>query len=292
MVRQILDNLVIFESLEGQGKPMPRLGFEFIPLTIKVRINKKTGRMALVRSDLGGQSVTVKADTPVLGTGAAEGLAIALEVRLRKRDPMGTGQNVVLRIPDKDGNGFVTTSDADIGILTIKLPPRRGGKKEPDLRKDSELMRDLAVMWACTERQPPLDQREFGALYWMDREGVLHRFPEVGLILGAPETPDGFQTAFPTDPDSTHPSGITIGTAHTHPRPDPLTFAPPGPSGKDMESARKGQTGRQHFVVDEHGVTAYFSDGTGDFRGNLKSVLDGGVKCDDKDLSKPHKPPE
>ena len=45
----------------------------------------------------------------------------------------------VLRIPDKDGNGFVTTSDADIGILTIKLPPRRGGKKEPDLRKDSEL---------------------------------------------------------------------------------------------------------------------------------------------------------
>ena len=95
MVRQILDNLVIFESpeavSEGQGKPMPRLGFEFIPLTIKVRIDKKTGRMALVRSDLGGHSVTVEADTPVLGTGAAVGLAIALEVQAPQARSLGNG---------------------------------------------------------------------------------------------------------------------------------------------------------------------------------------------------------
>ena len=143
VVRQILDNFLIFESPEAaaegsQGKPMPRLGFEFIPLTIKVPINKKTGRIALLRVDKGGPSVTVEAHIPSLGKEAVEGLAGALSVRLRKRDPLATGQNLVLRIPDKDGNGFVTTSDPDVGVLTIKLPPRKGGKKEPDLLQQTD----------------------------------------------------------------------------------------------------------------------------------------------------------
>ena len=53
-------------------------------------------------------------------------------------------------------------------------------------------MSDLSVMWACTDRQAPLDRRDFGALYWMDSEGIMHN---MGLIEGPPETPEGFYIA-------------------------------------------------------------------------------------------------
>ena len=112
-------------------------------------------------------------------------------------------------------------------------------------------MRDLAVMWRCTELQDPLDQREFGALYSMNRDGEMHRFPKVGLILGDPETPEGFHTKIPSDPDEINSAEFIIATAHTHPPHSSVAFVRPGSlrrrpgeckEGLDWEAALCRQT--------------------------------------------------
>ncbi|HIH74599.1 MAG TPA: DUF4157 domain-containing protein [Methanosarcina sp.] len=278
VVQQILDNLVVFGSEEGMLKGeesthMSRLGFVFNDLFVTVPIDRRIGRIG------GGHGTSIK--SPGMGSFALFNLQKALNLRLQKRDFLKQGRSVVLK-PEAIKS---LPGTADIAELAWTIPR---SLEEPVLKNDKMIMRDLAVMWACAESQDPLNQFELGILYWMDRDGMLHRFPDVGLIKGNPETPEGFHTAFPSDPDITHPAGFTIGTAHTHPPHSSVVFAPSGPSSQDLENAKKGLTGRQHFVVDQDGVTAYFSDSSIEFKG--KSVLPSGVKCDDKDLSPSHKP--
>jgi hypothetical protein len=279
LVGEILDSLVVFDFLdvtseEAKGIKMERLGFVFTPLTITITLSRRTGRIS---------GTAAKVESTRMGNRALFHLAKALTLRLEKRDFLKRGRSIALgagALKELPGSG-------DEAIVRFTIPPH---ESEPDLTKDDELKRDFAVMWSCAEQQDPLEQRELGAVYWMDRDGVLHRFPEVGLILGEREKPEGFNVAMPKDPNLISPAGFIIGTAHTHPPPDEFTFAPPGPSDEDMARAREGETARQHFVVDRTGVTAYFSDGTKKHLESMESVLKKGIKCNDKDFSKPHKP--
>jgi outer membrane protein OmpA-like peptidoglycan-associated protein len=298
VVRQILDNFIIFDNAEAaranKGTAMPRLGFEFVPLFIRVPIDKRTGRLALLRSDQGGPLVTVEANIPALGIEAREGLAAALSVRLRKRDPLGTGQNVVLRVPAQDGGPFRTsTRDSNIGILTIFLPPRQGGKKEPDLLKHTDLLgnedvkQEFADMWECTrlvkERCFDLDNREFGGAYSIDRLGGLHRVHENTFQVS--DRPDSFgETQLNLVCGASHnPSGFALGTVHTHP--DTIK-----PSDADMALFNSGNCGNQHFIIGENQVAFIASGQPARSLGSRTSVLPRGRRCDDRHLRNTKEP--
>lgn len=296
VVRQILDDFKMFESAEdavqNKGTSMPRLGFEFVPLIIRVPIEKTTGRVALVRSDQGGPVVTVEANIPALGSEAREGLAGALSVRLRKRDPLGTGQNVVLRVPAQDGGPFRTSSrDSNIGILTIFLPPRQGGKKEPELLQQETIVKkgepsalreevkaQMAHMWACTQFTKNIrlcdDPREFALAYWVDREGDLHRILEDRFQVSGPHDESTGITQVNLECGSSHhPSGFALGTVHTHPN---------QPEFSDVDKALidSGNCGAQHFLITEREVLFKAPGKDPQSLGSRTSVIGSRRDCD------------
>ena len=282
VVGKILDGLEVFDSEEeakkGENpKSMPRLGFGSAPLTIHVAVDRSTGRVVLTQSGAEGD-IPVRVESPGLGEGAAFELAKALYFRLRKRDFLAQGRDVVLRpsaVPGSD----------PVGRVTIFLPALRQDpdhperdRQERDLRQESMVLQDMAAMWACTEITiDDLDAREFGMSYWVDRDNNLHRNPEARFVKSAPQTDDGWRTNLPCGPEF-HRVGYSVGTAHTHPEGNP------NPSGPDMELAKGGACGRQHFVVSKDKVAAYFSNQSPQPIGDRKSVLPSGLKCAEQNL--------
>jgi hypothetical protein len=284
VVQQIIDNLVLFGSKEeagdvSKGKRTPRLGFDFTPLTIRVRINKSTGRMS--QRTFSDEPVVVQTPLPSFGKSVLQELAKALMVRLRKRDPLGTGQNVMLQVPSQDGGGFVTISPQE-GILTINLPAL---KKETDLlqHKDSllteDVKRQMAEMWACTQFTKDFkrcdDPREFGLAYWTDRNGGLHRiFEDRFQVSGRRDESTGITQIDMVCGPGNHPSGVALGTVHTHP--DAPDF-----SDADGILINSGNCGSQHFIVTENEVR-FLSPGQekSTSLGSRTSVLPTVTKCD------------
>jgi hypothetical protein len=64
--------------------------------------------------------------------------------------------------------------------------------------------------------------------------------------------------------------------AHTHPMDDPDRALPSGP---DKALAKAGRHGRQHYIISEDRVVAYFSDGSPKDLGDRKAKLGPDVPC-------------
>ena len=268
-VARILDTP---EILDRAGtRAAPRLGFVFSPLTFTMRFDTRSGRLipvsdivntrtGQVRRDRTESSVIV--DSPGVGRVALNHLALALGLRIQKLDAVGEGRPIVLR----------ASAIPRGGILVFTLPALL---REPQLLQDAQAKREMAEMWACSEKtiKSPsfIIGKEFAKTYWVDREGSIRRNP-----------PDGFFTSRATGEDITtnmtcgHPAGAALGTAHSHPED---SGDGPNPSEQDLKTAASGNCGRQHFIISEDLVVMYFPDGTQRTIGARESVLPRGVQC-------------
>jgi hypothetical protein len=198
-----------------------------------------------------------------LGDRALYHLARALALRLQKRDFLKTGIPVILgEIP------------AD-GIVQVKLPPLM---PEPDLSKNPVILRDMAEMWACSEvtinSEDFLFPKEFAEAWGVDRDQFLIRFPKApAFFTSSSADEEHISTIIGCGPLR---AGFAIGTIHTHPED---SGDAPLPSGPDREAAKTAKCGRQHYIVSEARVVAYFSDGRIRDLGDRASLLPKGVTC-------------
>jgi len=204
-----------------------------------------------------------------LGANAKNHLAKALALRLGQRDFLDQGQSVVLKPSAIPGTGKT-------GVINIELSPLF---QERDLSKDASVLHDMAELWACSEFTTlQMDPREFGIVYWMDRDQVLHRIPDDGIFLGEPEdlAKNTITTLLPCGPEL-HGAGFGLGHVHTHPIDDSDA---PLPSPFDQNKVRSGACGNKFYIVSEPAVVAYFSKGDPRLTGKRKSTLPSNVKCD------------
>ncbi|MEK6336867.1 MAG: DUF4157 domain-containing protein [Acidobacteriota bacterium] len=264
VVADILDNLVIFKDDEDakkgvSGTRMPRLGFDFIPLTFTIPFVRRTGRMR----DPEGEEILTKATGPGLGSDAAFHLAKALEFRIKDRN--SEGQGVVLKPSVIKGSG-------EFGEVVVKLDPiqKQPGSnpdQDSDLIKRPDVLKDMAEAWACTlatknEKLVGRDfgVREFGRSYAMDRNKVLQQDPPDRLKMGCPEELGvGTRMNLPCPRPS---DGVTLGGFHTHPEPE----IPPRPTAKEDENAQDDfdfarECGSQAFIVTDFKAFRYFANG-------------------------------
>lgn len=255
-VREILDNLDVFDSVQDAvagtaARKLPRLGFDFIPLTITIPFLRQSGRVKTPDK----AEIVVTVEGPRLGRFAAFHLAKALDFRLKSRSP---GSDVVVRPSIIDGNG-------EFGNVQVNLPPlpRRPDapvEEESDLTKRPDVLDNMAEAWACTEltKTPKfimVGAREFARAYSMDRDKKLTALPSDRLAMGEEENGDGFTTRMPC---AQTPDGVNLGSFHTHPEPDPI---PPVPSDADKDYAKKCG-GAQHYIVTDNRVFRISPDGT------------------------------
>jgi outer membrane protein OmpA-like peptidoglycan-associated protein len=271
LVQRILDTPEILDQ-KGQ-RAAPRLGFVFDDLTITIRFDKATGRMIplhdLINRETGAvlrtkTDASVSVDSPAVGQVALNHLALALGLRLEKRDFLGEGRSVVLRPADIPANGE----------LVIKLPAL---KKERQLFFDfPEVRQEMAEMWACSDltlKDPGfIVGVEFARSYWVDRDGNLHHLPETDFFKSHS---DG--DALTTEMECGNFAGAALGSAHTHPED---SGDGPNPSVKDIKVAKSRRCGRQHFIISENFVVEYFPDGTQKTLGKREDLLPPGVKCE------------
>jgi outer membrane protein OmpA-like peptidoglycan-associated protein len=266
VVRTILDTLEVqTEKNAKEGKPgsvMPRLGFVFSPLDIAIKVDSRTGRM-LPYLNAEDKANPVQITSAGLGDRALYHLARALALRLQKRDFLKTGTPVILAEIPADG------------IVPVKLPPLMA---EPDLSKDPAILRDMAEMWACSDvtRKSPdfLNPKEFAEAWGVDRDQTLIRFPAApAFFTSTSADEEHISTNIQCGPLR---AGFAIGTIHTHPADSDDA---PSPSKPDLDVAKTAQCGRQHYIVSEARVVAYYSDGRTKDLGDRASLLPKGVTC-------------
>ena len=267
VVRTILDTMIVQtpeEATAGQpGSVSPRLGFVFSPLEIQIRVDPRTGRM-LPYLNAEDASSPVQIRCPGLGDRALYHLARALALRLQKRDFLKTGNAVVLaEIPAG-------------GIVPVSLAPLR---KEPDLSLNTTVRRDMAEMWACSEKtiNSPnfLNPKEFAEAWGVDRNGALVRFPAApAFFVSTSSDQEQITTNIQCGPLQ---DGFVLGTIHTHPADDENA---PLPSDGDQKKAATAQCGRQHYIISKSRIVAYFPDGKMKDLGDRASLLPKGVTCD------------
>lgn len=267
VIREILDNLVVFPTEEDankgtRGTVMPRLGFVFSRLEVIIKVNPKTGRMLpYLNAEDADNPVQVR--SPGLGDRARYHIARALALRLEKRDFLKQGRPVVLAAPPPGG------------VLTFVLDPLM---PEPDLSKNSSIRHEMAEMWACSEvtiNSPSfLHPKEFAEAYGVDRDRNLVRFPAgKAYFMSSSEDEEKIETNIQCGPSR---AGFALGTLHTHPIDDGDSSLP---SDTDVQSAKTGRCGRQHYIISKDRVVAYFSDGSQKDLGDRKTLLPKGVNC-------------
>lgn len=254
VVQEILDNLEVFPDdaharLNFSGEKMPRLGFDFIPLTITLPFVKRTGRL---ENPLQSE-IVIKITGPGLGFDAAQHLARALEFRIRTRTEVNKRVKV---------NPDILQGEGDVGTVEIVLPPiPRGDKADPatesELIKRSDVRDNMAEGWACTEflKDPEfleVGEREFGRAYMMDRKKVVTPVPEDRLEMGEKNDRGAFQLFLPCLQPV---DKVALGHFHTHPEDD----SPPHPSEADLKYAK--DCGGQHYIVTNNKAFRYFEDG-------------------------------
>ncbi len=252
IVREIVDRIQIFGSEEDMrtntnATTVPRLGFDFSPLDITLTVSRSSGR-------IGVTNPVVKA--PRVGQTVLFHLSQALGARLKKSDFLGKGKSVALSpeamkgLPRK-GN-FVT--------VPISLEPKDREPKLEDMKGTVDIREDMAEMFLCTHiTNLMLDGREFGAVYWIDRDKRLHREPKDKFQMSPPPDECTFKMTLPCD---LQPSGMLIGTVHTHPGCVPESKEETAnPSETDRKSAGSGVCGLQNFLISKFGVREYFPTG-------------------------------
>jgi outer membrane protein OmpA-like peptidoglycan-associated protein len=265
-IKQILDNLEVFTSEEDlrQGVnavKMPRLGFIYAEFDIEIGVDRITGRILPSDVDPSDEKYPVKVKSKGLQINALRQLSWALDLRLSKRDFLGQGKSAVLNRQALDK----LPVDKDTVKFAVKLPPLAD---VPDYGIDDEVTDDMAEMFVCTEvTEHLLDSREFGAVYWVDRDKNVHRLPDDKFKMSGHQTIDGWQTDLPCDPNL-HKAGLNIGTVHTHPE-----DSDPNPSPGDKVLASGGVCGRRHYVVSKFGVIEFNQDGTSHFRQDITNAV-------------------
>lgn len=285
VVLDILDNLQVFDDVEKaragkDGRRMPRLGFDFIPLTITMPFVRQTGR--LVNPETKKLVITVTG--PGLGFDAGQAIAEALEFRLRDR---GEDKEVVLRqefIPGKDVTGDV--------VMTLPPIPRKPGadpKTDPDVTRNPEILRSMAEAWSCTLRTKGFlfPGVEFCRSMWMDREKQLRGIPEDQLVRGETKVSgDGVTTsecALPClNAELPTTAGVRLIGFHTHPEPDAT------PTEADLIHARDCGA-QKYFIITDNQAFSFTKDGLVD---EDPIDLPKGVTCDPKNLEGFKQPPE
>jgi hypothetical protein len=286
IVIDILDNLQVFENDEKaragkDGRLMPRLGFDFIPLTITMPFVRQTGR--LVNPDI--KKIVTTVTGPGLGHDAGVAIAEALEFRIRDR--ASEGKPVVLRrefIPGKDVTGDVT--------MTLPPIPRKPGadpKTDPDVTRNPEVLRSMAEAWSCTLQTKGFlfPGVEFCRSMWMDREKQLRGIPEDHLVRGETKVlGDGASVSECKLPcliaEQETTAGVRLIGFHTHPEPDPE------PTEADLVHAR--DCGAQRFyIITDNQAFRFTQDGLVD---EDPINLPRGVTCDPKNLEGFKQPPE
>lgn len=255
-VQDILDNIEIFESdemarLNIREKIQPRLGFDFIPLTIKMPFVRTTGR--LENTDPENPKIVITITGPGLGTDAAHSMARALEFRIRTRTAVN--ERIKVRRTIIPGTG-------DVGTVEVVIPPvPRGPNADP--RTESELINradvraNMAEAWACTEflKDPEfleVGEREFGRAFMMDREKTITPVPSDRLEMGEKNDRGAFTLFLPCLQPV---DKVALGHFHTHPETD----TPPKPSEADFKYAR--DCGGQHFIITENKAFRYDGEG-------------------------------
>jgi outer membrane protein OmpA-like peptidoglycan-associated protein len=262
VVAEILDNLILFKKEEQakkdeSGFKMPRLGFDYIPLTITLPMVRTTGRLENRDPDpILGNRIIVKVTGPGLGSDAGFALAKALELRIRDR--ASEGKPVVV-------DPTIIPGDDAVGEVIVKLEPmkRQPGDTSPetDLAKNSDVLSDMAEAWACTlHTKTTLINREFGRSYAMTRGKELIRDPVDHIKMGcAEEFGVGTMMNLPCPRLS---DGITLGGFHTHPE----VQIPPRPTIKDDDQGQDDldfakDCGSQAFIVSDFKAFRYFKNG-------------------------------
>lgn len=252
VVREIVDGIQIFGSEEDMrnntnATTVPRLGFDFSPLDITLTVSRSSGR-------IGVTNPVVKA--PRLGQNVTFHLSQALGARLKKSDFLGKGKSVALSPQAMKG----LPVKGNFVIVPIFLEAKEREPKLEDMKGSVDIREDMAEMFLCTHiTNQMLDGREFGAVYWIDRDKRLHREPKDKFQMSPPPDECNFRMTLPC---SLQPNGMLIGTVHTHPGcvpDDPAATA--NPSKGDRESAGSGACGLQNFLISKFGVREYFPTG-------------------------------
>lgn len=265
-VTRILDELRRYKTdgdaaNGGASEVVPRLGFSSAPLTITVLIDRKTGRVPAARQV--DDFVTV--ESPALQWDATQGLHRALQPRLAKRNFSGGGKDLVL-------DPSVIPGTDPVGKVVVTIPPMVA---EPDLSKDALVLQDMADMWECTKLSKSAayggDAREFVAVYYMKRgTPTVERVSANRFDRGDPQDSKGWETRFPC---KVAIETYMLGTVHTHPE------SPSVPSDADLDLAKQGTCGRQHFIVSEDGVYSFHKGEATKLVKKLEA-LPKGVACD------------
>ncbi len=261
-VQEILDNVEMYESDEMarfgvSDGIMPRLGFDFIPLTITMPFIRSTGRLENTDPNALQKKIVIKITGPGLGFDAAHALARVLEFRIRTRTAVNTRFKV---------RPSLISGTGDVGDVVVNLEPRKPGQgeqlPESDLTKRPEVINDMAEAWACTlateERiEEFFGAREFGRSYAMDRNRGLHPEPSDRLVMGEESLDEGHKLDLPCPRPI---AGVTMGGFHTHPD----VQIPPVPSedddkDDDLDYARG--CGSQAYIVTDYKAFRYFADG-------------------------------
>ena len=286
IVIDILDNLQVFADDEKaragkDGRRMPRLGFDFIPLTITMPFVRRTGRLLNPIK----REILTTVTGPGLGFDARHAIAEALEFRIRDR--ASEGKDVVLRqefIPGKGETGDVT--------MTLPPIPRRPGadpETDPDVTRNPKVLRSMAEAWACTlsTRGFLFQGVEFCRAFWMDREKQLRGVPEDRLVRGETKIENGGASVSECKlPCLLAEEGTTAGVRlvgfHTHPEPDPE------PTEADLKHARDCGA-PTNFIITDNQAFRFTKDGLVD---EDPMNLPKGVTCDPKNLEGFKQPPE
>jgi len=267
VIREIVDGIQVFGTDEDMrndtnASTVPRLGFDFSPLEIAVQVSRFSGRV-----------IGVDVTAPRLGERVLFHLSHAIVGRLEKSDFLKQGKTVALR-PDEMKKFPDEVRRPGVAAIPIHLDPRAEEPKLEDPKLAGvDIRKDMAEMLNCTlDTIGALDSREFGAVYWLDRDKKLHREPTKDFKMGERGNECNFETKLPCD---LQPHGMLMGTVHTHPGcdPEPPQQEVENPSQPDVNIAKTQTCGLEHFVVSRFGVVEYLASGKIFPRNDIKNEL-------------------
>ena len=286
VVQDILDNLILFETDEEAkankaGTKMPRLGFDFLPLTITMPFVRSSGRL----ENTIDHKIVIKVTGPGLGFDAAHAIARALEFRIRTR----TAVNTRVKVRPSIISGRDATGD-----VTVTLPPisRKRGvdpKTDPDVTQNPEVLRSMAEAWDCTLHTQGFlfPGVEFCRAFWMDRDKQLRGIPEDHLVRGETKIENGGASVSECElpclvAEAGTKTGVRLVGFHTHPEPSPE------PSEADLRNARDCGA-PTNFIITDNQAFRFTEEGLVDEK---PIDLPRGVTCDPKNLEGFIQPPE